>query len=208
MNAWSSNPSSRNPSRNPSRQGSRQSSGRMPRAISHGTIHARTSSYDTSDGTSSIDQDDLVFHEVKSNSLPRSNHKKAAIMSDSVESINTLPSITETPYVNPTWKRKRSISPEKRNGFARSEITMEIRTEMSVDEVLTEILRTSQGLKIREVVKNGPSSVECTWGGVKIRVVVIKEHYDNCILSFQWMAGGDVISYREKCDRLSKRLKL
>lgn len=85
---------------------------------------------------------------------------------------------------------------------------MEVRTEMSMDEVLAEILRTTHGLKIREVGKNGPSSVDLTWGGVRIRVVVNKEHYNKYTLSFQWMAGGDVISYREKCDKLSKKLKL
>lgn len=207
MQAWHSNPSSRNSSRNPSRQGSRQTSGRMPRTTSNGTFHARTASNDTSEISTG---DELVFHDVRSNTLPRS--KKATFsISDSSESINStvshLPSITETPPV-PAWKRKRSeSSPEKRNGFTHSE-AVEIGTLLSVDEVLAEILRAGLSLKIREVEKSGASRVTCTWGGVKFLVLVSKERFDTCKLTFQWLSGGDAVSYREKCDRLSRKLKL
>lgn len=104
-------------------------------------------------------------------------------------------------------EKRRAVSPEKRNGFTHSEMMVEVRTELSVDEVLMEILRTARSLKIREVEKNGPSSIEYTWSGVKTRVIINKEHC-NCKLSFQWVSGGDMISYREKCDKLSKKLRL
>lgn len=123
MQAWHSNPSSRTSSRNPSRQ----SSSRNPRPA----VHGRTSSYDSSE----TNQDELVFHDVRSNTLPRSK-KPTFSISDSCESIastlSPLPSIIETSSVQVS-KRKRSNSPtEKKNGFTRSE-TVEIRTELGGD---------------------------------------------------------------------------
>lgn len=202
MQAWHSTPSSRTSSRNPSRQGSRQSSSRNPRS---NTVHTRASSYDTSE----TNQEELVFHDVRSNTLPRPSKKPTFSLSDSYESITStispLPSINETPAVQ-VGKRKRSISPEKKNSFTCSD-TVELKTELGMEEVLTEIIRAAHSLKIREVDKQGPSSVVCTWGGVIMLVVVTKEHF-NCKLNFQWLSGGDVISYREKCDRLSRKIKL
>lgn len=195
--AWHSNPSSRNPSRNPSRQ----SSSRNPRP---NPAHTRTSSCDMNES-----EDDLVFHDVRSNTLPRSNKKATFSISDSNESIAStlshLPSINETPSVQ-GWKRKNCTWPEKTNGFNPSN-TVEIRTEMDVVEVLTEIMRAAHSLKISEVDKNGPSSVVCTWGRVKMLVSVSKERF-NCKLHFQWLSGGDAVSYREKFDKLSRKIKL
>lgn len=222
MQAWHSNPSSRNASRNPSRQGSRQSSSHTPRAAINSTaVHTRNASYDANDA-STMDTaiDDLEFHRVRAHTLPRQNRK--ANLAGSSESIAEnsgtiaayLPAITEMSSTLPSsWNRKRhrsETSPEKRNGYTprSSSETVEVRTELSMEEVVTEILRAAHGLKAKEVDKVGAASVMCTWGGLKMLVVVIKDRSAGFYkLNFQCLSG-DVNSCREKCDKLSKKLKL
>lgn len=192
MQAWHSNPSSRNPSRNPSRQ----SSSRNPRP---NTIHGRTSSYDTNE----IDQDEL-FYDVPTYPFSK---KTVSDSSDSLAStFSPLPSINETRSAKPSKRKRSTPPPERKNGHTRSEVV--IRTELGVEEVIAEIMRAAHSLKIREVDKTGPSSLTFTWGGVKMRVVVSKEQYFECGVNFQWISGGDPISYREKCDKLSRKIKL
>lgn len=205
INAWHSNPSSRNPSRNPSRQGSRQPSGQMTRAVSNSTIHSRHESYDADDDH----QDDLVFHDVWSNSLPRTSKKKIfTIGQDSTDanSHSHLPSISEA--TSATRKRAYTdILPERRNGSSPQIKVVEIKTELGVNEVLTEIIRAAHSLKMRDIEQIG-SSVMFMWNGTKFQVSFSRNHSSNCRLTYQWLSGGDLQTYKGKCDKLSRKLRL
>lgn len=204
MQAWHSNSSSKNPSRNPSRQGSRN--------------HIKL--FDTNDSMPIEDDcEGLEFHEVRSSTLPRSSSRKksASIMGDSTESIpdsvnnSYLPAITEREPI-PSWYRQRNLSEglsqQRKNDYlTRSHATEEIRTELGVEEVLSEILRAARSLKIREVEKTSVSSVLCLWAGIKILVTVDKVKLSSCKLYYKWISGGDLNSYQEKCDKLSKKIR-
>lgn len=196
--AWHSNPSSRNPSRH----GSRQPSSRMVREPS---THSRTSSFEIPED-SSIDI--IEFHEVETSTFPRVSKKKRMFSIDSSDSISEsshLPSIREGR--SSSWSKKRShsdTSPEKKNGYQSHK---GYRTELRVDEVLTEILRVATSLKMKEAEPVTGNRVVCTWGGVKIQISISK-HDSVCTLVLQWISGGDNASYREKCEKLLKKIKL
>lgn len=209
MQAWHSNPPSRNPSRNPSRQGSRNHI-KM--------LDSNDFSMPVEDGAG--DCEGLEFHEVRSSTLPRSSSRKksSSIVVDSAESIPDsvngahLPAITERQPI-PSWHRQRNSSepPQPRarkNGYLTgSQAADEIRTELGVEEVLTEVLRAARSLKIREVEKTSVFGVSCVWAGIKIEVTVDKMKLSSCKLYYRWISGGDLSSYQEKCDRLSKKIK-
>ena len=196
MQAWHSNPSSRNPSRNPSRQGSRNHI--------NGLLQLED------------DYEGLEFHEVKSNTLPRSSSRKksSSKIGDSAESIpdsvnnSYLPAITEREPI-PSWHRQRNgSSRQRKNGYlTRSQTSEEIRTELGVEEILSEILRAARSLKIRDVEKTSVCSMSCLWAGIKIEVIVDKMKFSSCKLYYKWISGGDLSSYQEKCDKLSKKIR-
>ena len=194
----------------PSRSGSRQPSGTMRQAPSIGAIHNRTVSFDIDD-LSSTDKDDLIFHPVESNTLPRSN-KRFTLGSPAASITDTsshLPSITEK---NPSssWNKRRYYSDsfqERKNGYTTRSI--DIKTELNTNEVLTEILRAAHSLKMREVEQVSGSKILCTWSGIKFQLSIsTNKDYSNCKLMFHWISGGDLTSYKEKCDRLLKKIKL
>lgn len=216
VQAWHSNPGSRNPSR----PGSRQSSGHMTRRTT--TQNSRkSSSYDANDD---FGKDELEFHDVESlnNTLPRSNSKKKKVfdIGGSVESIpdsSHLPAITESRSStdsNPpsSWKRKRhysDFSPEKRNDFhmllPSQGRTVEFKTEMGIDAILTEILRVAHIMKVKSVEQNG-SSIVCKWSGVKIQVAVTKGD-STCKLTCNCLPGGSSTAFKEKHEKLFKNLR-
>ncbi len=210
MQAWRSNPSSRNPSRNPSRQGSRQPSSRMRRANSNLTIPNRSSLHE--DDLDETDPEEIVFYPVVgySHTLPKPSKKLFSVgSSESFTDPPHLPSITERDsFSKPVHRRWHSESLERRNGYTTGTTVLEARTEMGVEEVMGELARVANSLKIREMEQTSGSSVVCLWDGIKIQVSVNKTDYVTCKLNFQWLAGGDLNQFREKRDKLFKRLKL
>lgn len=223
MHAWHSNSTSRNSSRNPSRQGSRQASrDDMRRAISFnmGSMHSRAASFDSADSLAlDPDPDELDFYSAESNTLPRaSTTKKKRLFSlgdssDSITDSSHLPSITEREH-HSSWSKKRASSNptqlEKTKNDHLPARTLDFRTNLGVEEVVTEILRAAHSLKMREAVSGQSGAyVTCTWNGVKFQVCVsVSREHSTCKLTFQWISGGDAHSYEEKCEQLSKKLKL
>ena len=212
MQAWRSNPSSRNQSRNPSRQGSRQSSSKMRRAVSNLTIPNRSSLHE--DDLTVSDPDDIVFHSVHAHTLPKPRKIFSVGSSESINDSTHLPSITERDSFSRQVNRKRHFSDASerrthgRNGYMTGMTALEARTELGVEEVMRELARVANSLKIREMEQISDSNMICLWDGIKIQVSVSKPDYTTCKLSFQWLSGGDMNQFREKRDKLFKRLKL
>lgn len=222
INAWHSNPTSRNHSRNPSRQGSRHPSGRMPRATSNNAIHTRAGSTDAADPSSfsfTNEKDDLTFHEVWSNTIPRTRSKNKVFTiggspePDSLTELSHLPAIMERtqPAHNGAGRKKwKSDGAEKRNGFVSSTShirTLDVRTELGANEMLTEIIRAAHSLKLKEVEPMA-SGVICTCSNLtKFSVSFVREHPTLCTLNFHWISG-DLQTYKEKSEKLSRKIKL
>lgn len=221
--AWHSNPASHNASLQPSQHGSRISSQHSSRISSQhssrlssgvtrphamGVYHARASSYHEEGN----EMDDLTFHEVGSYSLPRPSKKRFTV-SPTESSSSILPSITSTGRVTKEktrntsgWQRTHLEKPK--NGYpSPCGIDYKAETELDVDEVVKEIQRVAQSLKIRDVERKGLRNVLCTWNGVKIQISVSKE-LGECTLTFLWISGGDLVSYKDKREKIVKRVKL
>lgn len=214
--AWNSNPSSRNASqhssRNPSRQGTRKPS--MPSRVGQpysNEVSRRTRAISMgSELNNTEEEDEMVFHPVQSNSLPRrsSNQKLFSIgsPSESVADSSHLPSITGKDPTN-FFTRRKNASPERRkNGYTPHTKTAEIRTDLGVDEIITKLIAVTHSMKMREIESSG-SKIICTWSGIKFQVSVSREDSDSGKLTFQWVSGGDLNSYGEKCDKLLRKLK-
>lgn len=202
--AWRSNPASRTTSRNPSRQGSRHPSGRLGKGNSTSGIHSRTASLDIDD--SLADMNELVFHPVKSNTLPRPPKNKFTVGSPTESIVDTsahLPSIVES-----TAPRRRTYSESTtKNGYVSQTGTYEVKTYLAVTEVLAEITRVAHSLTMREVEQIDHNTVSMLWSGMKIEVSVSKEFHHSRI-SFRWISGGNLASYKEKCDKIIEKIKL
>ena len=168
--------------------------------------------------TDDAEPDELVFHEVhdvRSSTLPhpgyKSKKKLFSIGQDSVESMADhpyLPSISED-HRSGGSRRSHSVSAlqEKRNGYNPQTKTVEVKTDRGLNEILSEILRVVYSLKLKDVEKVG-SSVMFSWSGMKFQVSASRVHGTSCSLTYQWLSGGDLQTYRERCDKLTKKLKL
>ena len=202
-NAWHSNPVSRNHSRNPSRSGSRVPSSTSTRG-----------SGSTTSGLGEVDdEDDIVFHPVKTNSLPRTSQggKLFSLVPSNAEVETHLPSLSLNPHHPPQSRAGRRAYPEmatRKNGHVLlSKDALDIQTDLSLDAILSEVLRVSSNLKMRECEQIG-NAITCTWKGVRFKVSVSKDHHDACRINFQWYSGGDLVIFKDLRDRLVGKLNL
>ena len=201
--AWRSNPGSRQGSRITSSTSTRNSS--MQSGLDE-------------------DEDELetMFHPAKAQTLPRSREKKNGMENSTVPSIRlhspTSPEATELdgtrlPSLHPPLpsrggRRYTADSlPKRPNGFRlNSGDAFNINSDLSVDEILTEILRVASNVKMRERELNG-STLSCNWKGVRFNMSVQKQG-SQCQLRFKWFSGGDLSTYKELCERFMRKLKL
>jgi len=193
--AWRSNPASRAGSRQPSRAGSRHPSGvAKPSNTSSTNVHTRALSYD--DYAEDGDREDIKFHEVSAQTLPRSHRIRSHTISE--RRSTTLPSIgnTQSSNENPSFSsRSRTLSDTFRYGH------------MEFADALNAIEKAASSLRIRDVERRGYNSVVCQWNDVKIQMFVKKEQ-GTFKISFSWLSGGNVKSFNEKRDKLAKRIKV
>ena len=138
--------------------------------------------------------DDLTFYQVGVNASPV---KQVTIASyDSSQDLPLPPISRQT-----SNEAKRQLKMIRKG-------TIDISSEMSVDEILIEILRVAVNLKIRSTEQSAPNTVKCTFKDITFTVTVIKETRNMCKLSFQWLSGGDHTSYMGVCDDMLSKLHL
>ncbi len=202
--AWRSNPGSR--------QGSRITS----------STSTRNSSMQ-----SGLDEDEdeleIMFHPAKARTFPR--EKKNGMENGNSSTVPSLrlhsptsPEATELddthlPSLHPPLpsrggRRYTADSlPKRPNGFRlNSGDAFNINSDLSVDEIITEILRVASNVKMRERELNG-STLSCNWKGVRFSMSVHKQG-SQCQLRFKWFSGGDLSTYKELCERFMRKLKL
>lgn len=138
--------------------------------------------------------DDLTFYQVGVNPPPIKQ-----ITTDSYDSSQDLPL--------PPISRQTSHEAKKQQKMIRKG-AIDISTEMSVDEILIEILRVAVNLKIRSTEQLASNIVKCTFKDITFTVTVIKVTKNMCKLSFQWLSGGDHSSYLGVCDDMLSKLHL
>lgn len=199
-NAWHSNPGSHTHSRNPSRPASRAPSSTSTRG-----------SGSTTSGLGEPDEDDdIVFHPVKTNTLTRTSpgDKLFPLVSPDADVETRLPSLS--PHHLPQSRAGRRTYPEmpkRKNGYVMTNDAVEIQTDLSLDAILSELLRVTSNIKMRESEQIG-NAITCSWKGVRFKVSVSKDHHDVCRINFQWYSGGDLNTFKELRDRLVKKLRL
>ena len=203
--AWRSNPVSRAASRQPSRHSSRHPSGvTRPNNTTSTSSHSRAASYD--EQARDHEEEELTFHDVSSQTLPRSHRFRSQTVSESPSS--TLPSIINPQGTQTSERlhgRSRAHSESFKNGYTLPNGVDLKKVELS--GALNEIEKAAYGLKLRDVERRGYNSVICTWNGIKIQVFVNKEQ-DTYKVSYSWLSGGTMKSFMEKRDKLAKRIKL
>lgn len=221
--AWHSNPSTRTSSRDPSRHGSRNPSHTPSRAPSGSSIRTPMSG---SSHLDIIDDDveDLMFHEVESHTLvisegDQQQQRRRAFSigagsgsSGTMEEEDHLPNLLPSPrhgHLHSTRSRQRTMSDvsEKRNGFLHQAITFEFPTDLDVDGIVQELVKTGELLKMRDLVSSR-GILSGVLKGIRIRVQIKKDRRGTCHIAFQWMSGGDLKSYQDICDSFIQRTQL
>lgn len=189
-NAWHSNPNSRTQSRNPSRHGSRIPSSTSPSGGSN------INSLDAED-----DEED-IFHTVKTQTLskPSQGNKIFPELNNEMH----LPSLQQPQ----TRAGTRDHMQVRKNGYhLPTNDVKEFKTDLSIDAILSEILRVASNMKMRESEQIG-NTINCSWKGVRFKLTIYKHHHDACRISYQWSSGGDLATFRGHCERLTNKLQL
>ncbi len=210
--AWRSNPGSQAGSRQPSRHSSRQPSGvtRTSNNSSITSMHQRAASFDDQAGNKDAEEEELTFHQVSSNTLPRSHRYRSRTISGTSND-STLPSIKDSQTAHlgnkhtSSQSRSRATSDTFRNGYTSSGVTDSKPAELL--DALNKIERAAYNLKIRDIERSGYNKIICTWNGIKIQVSVNRDQ-DGYKVSYSWLSGGNVKSFEEKRDKLAKRIRL
>ncbi len=190
--AWRSNPGSRNPSRH----GSRIPSSTLTR-------HAPTQG-----GLEEVQDDEesaIEFHTVKSKTLPRNFKGFASLDADGgthLPSLHPPPPSRGGRHHMPTDHLHTRTNGLKQN----SGDTFNIKTDRSIDEILTEMLRVATNVKMRESELHG-NTLKCNWKGVRFAINVYKQGAIYQI-KFKWFSGGDLHTHKELCEKFIRKLKL
>ena len=163
------------------------------------------------------EEDPIVFHDVKSKTLPRNFGLKKLLSRDPVGSTSQddsthLPALSTPHHPPPTRSGGRhppsDFTSHRRNGLpASSRDKYQVNTDLSIDEVLAEVLRVASNLKMRESELQGHTLL-CCWKGVRFKLSVQKDRYDTCHFMFRWDSGGELSKYSDLCERFMKKLKL
>lgn len=170
------------------------------------------------------DVEELQFHPVecystKVDGASKSSSGKANMFylkSDSPEV--ELPHEVHFPSIPLTPARSQKKAPDQsagfqshphRNGFVSQSQDFEMRTDLSANMILSEILKAMKSLKVREANNVGHNRLMCHWKGVRLTISVSKDSHSNlCRLSFQWQSGGDRDVYFAICDQIIAKLTL
>ena len=138
--------------------------------------------------------DELMFYQVDVNGL---SELKQNTTTDSSSQDLPLPPIS----------RQTSSEAKRRQKKIRKGV-IDISTEMSVEEILIEILRVAVNLKLRSTDQSGPNIVKLSYRDISFTVGVTKETRNICNLNFQWLSGGDYTSYLGICEDMLNKLHL
>lgn len=137
--------------------------------------------------------DELMFYQVGTNGL---SELKPNTTYDSSQDLPLPPIARQTS--SEARRRQRKIQKG----------TIDISTEMSVQEILIEILRVAVDLKIRSTEQSAPNTVKCSYKDITFTVTVTKQSRNTSNLCFQWLSGGDHASYLGICEDMLSRLHL
>ena len=190
--AWSSNP--------PSRAGSRQSSlSTMPPIVKNRNSLSMDSS----------DNDDLEFHDVHTPISPASLSDGATFFMETPPPLEeNFPSTDHLHLPAVTNPKRKSPSKRHRNGWV---ITnggdCNVRTELNVGAVISEILRTAHDMKMKTEPLL-PNTVRCEYKSVTFEIGVRKSSSANCLLHFNWLHGGSLNKFNEICSEVVQRVHL
>ncbi len=196
--AWHSQPSSRQPSRAGSRQVSRT-----------GSRNPSTSSIGVHNPLQEItDLEDLEFHPVDSymskykGSQAAMRHN-ASILESSDNDVH-FPIISHATARPPTNSHKHS----RQNGLLSPGADVEIRTEMPLDAIVSEVVRVATNLDVL-IEQTTMNTISCTWRALHFQVIVNKAlRSPTCHLAFKWLSGGDHKTYLDTCKQLIQRIRL
>lgn len=203
--AWYSNPPSQIGSKNPSRQGSRNPSRAASRHPSGplNRIAPYTSEHDK--------QEELVFHQVDSHTLPKYGKRNSALYSDVTdeELERHLPPLQAKPPTRASRRTHHSETqvPRRKNGYLTEPGFIEAKTDLSEDAIVSEVLRVAENMKMREIEQTAPNIVMCLHKGIRLQVMVHKEKTGLCRLMYQWLSGGEHDAYKSICDSLTRFIK-
>lgn len=193
--AWRSNPGSRNPSRHGSR-------------ITSSTLKRHAPTEKSLDELQDEESAPIMFHTVKSKTLPRNFASKKGSVSLDADDGTHLPSIHPPPASRGGGRHMTTDHlPTRTNGFKQnSGDIFNVSTDRSVDEILGEILRVASSVRMKESELYG-HTLNCNWKGVRFGVNVHKQGAV-CQVKFKWFSGGDLSSYRDLCEKFMRKLKL
>ena len=95
------------------------------------------------------------------------------------------------------------------NGYLPQYGDFEMKTDLGTDAIISEIVRVSHNLKMRESELAGKDTVICMWKGVRFSVTVAKDSRNGvCHLNFQWLSGGNHQSYTDLCEQMLTKITL
>ena len=208
--AWHSNPTSRNVSRQSSRNPSHTSS-RNPSGSSIAPplpLHLGLDQADLDSG------EELQFHHAPTYTVKVP--ERHAAMFDIPSPEEDLSSEMHFPTISQRSNRTKKQTPGAQaaphhhiNGYLPQYGDFEMRTDLGTDAIISEIVRVSHDLKMRESELSGKDTVICTWKGVRFSVTVVKDKRNSvCHLNFQWLSGGDHQSYNHLCGQMLKKMIL
>lgn len=208
--AWHSNPTSRNvsrqSSRNPSHTSSRNTSGSSIAAPLLGLEQADLDSVE-----------ELQFHYAPSYTVRVPERHGAVFDIPSPE--EDLSSELHFPTISKGSNRTRKKSSgaeatphhhhHHMNGYLPQYGDFEMKTDLGTDAIISEIVRVSHNLKMRESELAGKDTVICMWKGVRFSVTVAKDSRNGvCHLNFQWLSGGNHQSYTDLCEQMLTKITL
>lgn len=219
--AWTSQPNSRVGSRNPSRAGTRNPSAVLTQDLPAGQHYKHLGEQ----GSSVEDVEELQFHPVECYSTKadgiasKSSSGKPNIFflkCDSPETESpqdiTLPSIAPTPAKSQKKAAEKSSGLQSylhRNGVIPQSHDFEMKTDLSANVILGEILKAMKSLNVREASSIGHNRLTCVWKGVRLTISVSKDSYSKlCRLSFQWQSEVDQDMYLSIRDQIIAKIVL
>ena len=158
--------------------------------------------------TDSERPDELVFHQVKSHTLPKHGNRNSVYseISDK-ESERYLPPLYSKP---PTRSSRRNNSDQihkRKNGYLSEAGSIEVKTDLSMEAIISEVLRVADTMKMREIEQSANNTVTCSCRGIRFQVTVSKDLHNVCRMLFQWLSGGEHDSYKTICDHLTQLIK-
>lgn len=197
--AWHSQPSSQQPSRAGSRQVSRSGS----RNVSSTSIDMQDPLQEVADLE---EPEALEFHPVPSYTAKyrtsQEPRRQTDVILESSDKDIHFPTITQHPTRPSTRGRKTT----RQNGLLSQTADMDIRTEMPVDAIVSELVRVATNMEL-VIEHTASNTISCTWkGSIHFQVSVNKEKGGRtCHLAFQWLSGGDFKTYLDICKQLKER---